>query len=118
MWPMGAKPEGLPRDPDLAKFIYDMLRDLHDAGMKQQEMSEKTGVSKATISNILTKRGAYGVGREMATDLGKLRGLSSYDEVLDAAYSERLAPKTFGSTWPTSWGSGRCDHSRASRAQR
>jgi transcriptional regulator with XRE-family HTH domain len=87
---MAAKPEAEPRDPLLADFLYKLLRGLKERGMTQREIAIKTKVSAATISNILNGAGKYGVGRDVAEDLGKPFAYKSYDEILDAAHSARL----------------------------
>ncbi len=87
---MAAKPEAEPRDPTIAKFLYELLLSHKTNGMTQRAMAEKTAVSTATISNIINGKGSYGVGREVAAQLGQPFGLASYDAVLDAAYSARL----------------------------
>jgi hypothetical protein len=78
-----------PRDPALARYVFERLRACPETG---RAISKRTKVAPATISNIRTGRGTYGVGRGVATDLLPFLGHRTYEELLSAAHAVTRDP--------------------------
>lgn len=76
-----------PRDPVLARFVYERLQAKVDRGASQIEIAKRTGASRATLSNILTGRGEYGVGRQVAERLTRFLGYRDYRALVHAAHA-------------------------------
>jgi len=75
-----------PRDPALARFVYERVA----AALETETalaIAARTRVSRATMSNIKTGQGSYGIGRAVATDLLPVLGFKTYEELLEAAYA-------------------------------
>lgn len=90
-----------PRDPVLARFVYERLQAKVDRGTSQVEIAKRTGASRATLSNILTGRGAYGVGRRVAEQLTRILGYRDYRALVHAAHAaDHGAPADEGARFP------------------